>query len=581
VTARAHLLAMAVVALAALLPWSPSATAEVRASLEPSTIDEFDTTRLVVRVSGTHEAVRLDLSALEADFEVLTTQSASQYRSVNGRVESWVEYQIMLRPKRAGELTVPPIRIGGDHSDPVTLTVRAIAPDLRDTIDRMVFFETELTADPVYVQAQTVLIRRLFYVSGAQIYSDLPGLPEIADAVVVPLGETTSTTTVRDGQRYGVVEQRFAIFPEQSGELTVPAISVTSSVRFERDGRVRRSGVRIATEPMTIEVLPIPPEYPADEPWLPAENLLLEDDWTPAGATVQVGEPLRRSLRATVTGNVSSAIPPLEAALPDDQFRRYPEPPELEDDPRGSSLRGSRVQSYAVMPTAPGAVTLPQAELVWWDVNRREVRTARAPGKAFRVTGSAATQAPPSEPAESAAALPPPVLDTDVRQDQVPWPGPQRRRMALLVTLGVVAAGLLLYALGRWLGHRPWRRWRPRWLPSRTAARAALPAERAAWQTLRQACRSGDPTTMHRALQDWLRARFRTSKTEAVARFRAAGHGPLLDRLSAACYGRASAGTPSGGELLRAAKRLRRSRVAGRWRRVVGHRGSPLPALYD
>ena len=213
-----------------LLLWllAGPAAAELTATVEPRIIDEFDTARLTIRTTGTNQTQPLGLYALEEDFEVLTTQSSSQYRAVNGQVESWVEYQILLRPRSSGDLTIPPVTVGDQATPALPLRVRGMPAELREAIERMVFFESELTRDPVYVQAQTVLIRRLYYASGAQIYSDLPGMPEIPDAIVMPIGETTSTATIRDGQRYGVIEQRFAILPERSGELTIPAISVTS-----------------------------------------------------------------------------------------------------------------------------------------------------------------------------------------------------------------------------------------------------------------------------------------------------------------------------------------------------------------
>jgi len=182
--------------LALLAVLAAPAAAELTATLEPRIVDEFDTARLTIRATGTNQTTALDLEALEEDFEVLTTQSSSQYRSINGRVESWVEYQVLLRPTRSGDLTVPPVGVGGEATEPLTLRVRGMSAELRQAIERMVFFETELTRDPVYVQSQTVLIRRLYYSSGAQIYSDLPGMPEIPGAIVTPLGETTSTATI-------------------------------------------------------------------------------------------------------------------------------------------------------------------------------------------------------------------------------------------------------------------------------------------------------------------------------------------------------------------------------------------------
>ncbi len=547
----------------ALLLAAPARAAEVLTTVEPRIVDEFDTVRLTIRATGTNQAANLDLAPLRADFEVLTTQSSSQYRSVNGRVESWVEYQVMLRPRRSGDLTIPPIAVGNDTTEPLRVRVRGIDPSLREAIDRMVFFETELTANPVYVQAQTVLVRRLYYASGAQIYSDLPGMPDIPEAIVLPLGETSSTATIRDGQRYGVIEQRFAILPERSGKLTIPAISVTSSVRLQSGGRTRRSGVRVATEPLSLEVLPIPPGYPSDHPWLPAENLTLSASWLPDRRALEVGDPVRLTLGATIRGNVSSAIPPLDPALPESHFRRYPEPPDLEDDDSGASVRGLREQAYAIIPTAPGAVAVPAIEVVWWDVVNERVSTARLPGRTLSISGVAADVSSP--PLRAEAPTPAPARAPEPGWEPLEEP-PLRPGVAgqAVWILGISAA---LIALLAWLlrGHLT---------PPAGAQRAGAARAR---RELRAACRSGEPTAVHAALLEYLREHYRAPLPEAIRSFRAAGHGAVLDQLNATCYrARPPRQQPDGGfdaaGVLRAADALRRPRRAD---------APPLPALYD
>lgn len=540
-------LALAGVFLAA----AAAATAEITASLDPRIVDEFDTVRLIIRSTGTSQAASLDLDPLENDFEVLTTQSSSQYRSINGQVESWVEYQIILRPRSSGELTVPPIRVGRDSTPPLTLRVRGMAPELREAIERMVFFESELTANPVYVQAETVLVRRLYYASGAQIYSDLPGLPEISNAIVLPLGETSSTATIVDGQRYGVIEQRFAILPEQSGELTIPSISVTSSVRLQTGGRTRRSGVRVATEPLTLTVRPIPPEYPPDHPWLPAEAVEISDRWAPDGRRVEVGDPLHRTLVAQVRGNVSSAIPPLQPALPDSHFRRYPEPPKLEDDTAAGELRGSREQAYAIIPTAPGRIELAGAEIVWWDVAAETVRTTRSAARTLDVTGLPATAPTQPPPLEAESAKPP----------ETPGPAaPEPRARSDATSFRVAAAALVLLLAAAW-----------RWFPRGRAHKA--PSERAQRRALQAACRRGDAARLHHALLDYLRRYYRAPLAEALRRFRADGHGDVLDALNAGRYQSGASADTHGERVLAAMRALRRQP-----RRMPA---DALPALYD
>ena len=346
---------------------------EIRATITPRIVDEMETARLTLRVSDTAETEKLDLTSLHTDFEVLGTQTSSQYHSKNGRVESFVEYQINLRPTRTGEITVPPIDIAGESSKPLTLTVRSLDPGVKQAIDRMVFFETDVSPNPVYVQAQTVLTRRLFYSNGVQIYADLPGTPDVTDAVIVPLGDTRSLNLLRDGRRYSVIEQRFAIFPERSGTLIIPEIAITSSVRVQSGDRIRRSGVRIAAEALTVEVMPIPSSYPTDQPWLPATGIRLNDTWTPSAPSYEIGDPVNRKIMVLATDNVGSAIPPLGVTLPASNFRLYPETPVLNDDSSGDIVIGARLENYAIIPTHPGQVYIPPIELTWWDTNNERV----------------------------------------------------------------------------------------------------------------------------------------------------------------------------------------------------------------
>ncbi len=84
--------------------WCSAVNAELRAALSSNVIEELDSVQLVVRDLGTRQSETPDLSALEPDFHVLGVNTSSQYRFVNGRAQSWVDYQITLQPKRTGEL---------------------------------------------------------------------------------------------------------------------------------------------------------------------------------------------------------------------------------------------------------------------------------------------------------------------------------------------------------------------------------------------------------------------------------------------------------------------------------------------
>ncbi|MEZ5560393.1 MAG: BatD family protein [Pseudomonadales bacterium] len=585
-------------ALVAALLWAGGATAELRASIEPRTIDELGTARLSIRVDGTTGAqgVPLDVTPLEQDFEVLGTQSASQYRSINGVVQSWIEYQVTLRPRRSGTLEIPALKMGGETTTPLRLEVRPVADDVRDAIQRMVFFESTLSRNPVYVQGETVLTRRLYYSNEAQIYSDLPGAPEVANAVVMPLGEARSSYEFRDGQRYGMVEQRFALLPEQSGTLVIPSISVTSSVKLQSGGRTRRSGVRVSTERLELTVLPIPDSYPADQPWLPATDVQIQDRWEPDADRFEVGQPITRRLRIEAHGNVGSAIPPLIPELPEARFRQYPEPPDLDDDASGGEIVGSRVEAFAIIPTTAGTTTLPPVTLTWWDVVRDQLRTSTSAPRTLRVApgpaGSGNTPAPqaatPGPPPASATNAPAPE-DTPSEHEPVPdsepatgaAPGADDLPRYLLPAVAALSLGVLLILLRRPLaaalaGLRRAAPGHPSDLPGHP--RRSRPAQLGPLRrALQRAASEEDAAAVHGALMRYLAAFYDLPATTAVQRFRAAGHGAALDALNALCYAPPAddAGRPAAevmSALIAAVQQLHRQR---------GNTPTePLPELY-
>ncbi len=544
--------------------------AAIVTSLEPRLVEEMDTVRLTLRATGRTNVETLDLSPLEADFEVLANNTQSQYRSVNGRVEAWVQYQISLRPRRTGELVVPSIAIGDERSEAVQLIVRAMDPRVKQTIERMVFFESELSTNPVYVQAETVLKRRLYYSNSVQIYSDLPGLPEIPNAVVIPLGSTESYSTVLNGQRYGVLEQQFAIFPEQSGIVVIPEISITSSVRLHSDGRVRRWGIRISTDEERLKVLPIPAEYPRNQTWLPAMDVRIDETWSPGQTSFTLGEPVHRSVSVTAIGNTGSAIPPLGIEFSEEHFKWYPQAPNLDDDKKGQHIIGNRIEDYSLIPIKPGPVPLAEVAVTWWDTTTRQVRVAKLPRRMLAITGSVVPREP--EPTDAESSFAPQVSDpaTEAAAPSVlTWSISQTLLLGLAALIGAAAALLT--------GIRMRRRGQDNLAgDTRTpsAQVSSKPSPGSAWSSLKRACRSEDLPAIRSALVAFIEAHCGDSPGNALSHFVAIDdNAAVWRRLSEALYGQAGSVTISGSEVLRAAARLRK--------RKPKLASDPLPGLFS
>ena len=191
--------------------------AELSTRLSSDSIEELESVRLVIRDHGAQQTETLDLTELQNNFHIMGNNTSKQYQYINGRTQSWVDYQITLQPKRTGDLAIPPINIGTKSTSPLTVRVVPLAPATRQKIDELVFYEQTFSTLDAYVQSQILMQRQLFYSNGVQLYGGQPTAPKIDDAVVITLGENRASTVQRDGKLYGVVTQNYAIFPESSG----------------------------------------------------------------------------------------------------------------------------------------------------------------------------------------------------------------------------------------------------------------------------------------------------------------------------------------------------------------------------
>ncbi len=386
--AKLRLLLTRLVIAALFALFTAPTQAEVISLLSSESIEELESVRLAIRHVGTRQSEALDLSILDREFHVMGTNTSSQYQYINGKAESWVDYQITLQPKRAGTLTIPPIKVGNERTQAMQLEVRKLTDSARAKIAGLIFYEQEFSTDEVYVQSQLLMTRRLFYMDGVQLYGGQPGAPEVDDARVITLGENRNTSGVRNGKSYGVIEQRYAIFPQSSGALTIPPIQLSASVRLIDRGRASRKAVRVSTDGAQIKVLPIPNEFPKDKPWLPALDLTLKQQFGSAtNQAIGIGENLSRTVELNVYGNTGAIAPPLLGDLDANKFKQYPNPAVINEDTNGSMLVGIRVESTDIVALTPGTHMLPAIDIYWWDTQSKTVKQTSVAATVLTIDG--------------------------------------------------------------------------------------------------------------------------------------------------------------------------------------------------
>ncbi|MFQ5981780.1 MAG: BatD family protein, partial [Woeseiaceae bacterium] len=339
---------------------APLAHAAVTASIDRADVEINESFTLKVNVD-TNIDTEPDASGLEADFHVGQRSQLSNTTIINGQISRSRTWTYVLMPKRAGDLVIPPVKVGSEQSNPLHIKVAPQSKALPGEAD--IFMSTEVDHAESYVQAQVLYTVKVYRaVATRQPRLSEPELQGI-EVLIELAGEERSYESILNGKNYNVVERIYALFPQESGTLSI------APARFEarvlRGGRITGRKV-FESEPLTVLVNPIPAP-PADFPnaaWLPAKTLELDEEWSREPDRLPAGEPITRHVTVTALGQLSTQIPVIDP-LVSDGVKIYPDKPELRVSAEPGGIKAVRKDQYAMIGVRAGVVELPELELPW------------------------------------------------------------------------------------------------------------------------------------------------------------------------------------------------------------------------
>jgi hypothetical protein len=489
-----------------LLAWSGAllaANIQVQVDRDPVNLDE---SFQILFTADSEPDDEPDFSPLQQDFTIHSQSQNSQVSVINGQYSRQIQWTLNAMAKRSGDLTIPPIAFGRDSSPALLVHVQAgrAADDDSAAADGNAEVLVEVDAEPKnpYVQAQVLYnVRILFQVGLGNARLEEPKLD---NAVLVRLGEDKKFVTQRHGQRYQAIERRFALFPQQSGQLTVqpPVLEAELAGRHSLFNRFFMQQpdriVKLRGKTVELDVRSIPKAFKGQH-WLPAQHLELSETLSKDPPQVAAGEPLTRTLTLKAQGSTVGNLPEL-AANAIAGLQAYPDQPALEESPSPAGLRASRVEKAALIPGQAGDYALPEIAIPWWNTETDREEIARLPARTLTATaGSTATAVvPPSSNAADTAPSGTAACDN-------PAPPPPGSATALPWLWGLAA----FTSLG-WLATALAWGWRSHKRPAPTApagtTASAQPDERSLRRRLREACRANNIQITRQALLAWAQA---------------------------------------------------------------------------
>ncbi|UCE23151.1 MAG: protein BatD [Candidatus Zixiibacteriota bacterium] len=367
----------------------------VLVSLDRDTIGLDEQAMLEVEINSTEQDLPEPRMPTLSMFEVYSQGRSSSISVVNGQVSSTVIYRYVLLPTRSG--TFPIDRIAVVHrgrryqGNRVELTVldqgTATPPDLEEQARddegdaRDYFLEAVVDKRNPYVNEQVTLTLKFFI--AVQYY----GSPELTEPTTTGfwaelLGNKAPYYQRINGRNYRVIERKYALFPTQTGELTIGRAMITTTVAskkrryrdpFDVFGDVfgRGEEVIIRSSPVKITARPLPTEgRPSDYTGtIGSFSISAAANKT----SVEVNQPISLTIKISGTGNIKSVGEPVIPEL--DEFRIYRASSSENISKLNDRLGGTKVYEEVFIPKRPGELTIPALSYNYFDPGRGEYRT--------------------------------------------------------------------------------------------------------------------------------------------------------------------------------------------------------------
>ena len=289
-------------------------------------------------------------------------------------------------------------------------------------------------------------------------------LPEVSNAFLMQ----TDTTTIKlsekiEGQDWQILRYPLALFPQKSGQLTVPAIDVRFSTSVGYGKPVK--SFEFKTEPLEISVS-LPPGVKQDELVVTTRSFQLDHDWQPASDIAKTGDAFTLTVTRRADDISAMLLPPIPVYRTNG-LAAYPQAPKVEDRTDRGDLTGERVDSITWVVEKAGSYEIPGIRFQWWDPAKRELRQQVIPGITMDIVGSST---------DGSSAVSDEASETESRP-LLPW---------LLFALVGILAGTL------WRKFRRDRRGKP------------VVDERSTFTDLQKACKSNQAGKTHSAIYAWL-----------------------------------------------------------------------------
>jgi hypothetical protein len=349
-----------------------------------------------------------DLPDISGFARFISSSTNQSFQVINGKTDVSYTLIYQFQASQIGRFTIPPITVDVQgqtyRTEPITLTISERPPATATGPNGT--GEEGVSADDLFIEATTdrsrvftgqpvVVEYRIFTKVSISSYN-LTELPAASGFWVeeYDASQARPETIVREGEEYTtLLLRKVALFPTSSGTKIIAPMNLDAEVRVRSNRRTqlslgsslfgRSETIPISSEPLSVEVLPLPEEgRPGDFSGF-VGNLSVTS--TLDRTDIETNDALTYNVRVTGTGNMGT-LPDLETNFPSD-FEVFPPAITNRTDTDSERIGGRKTYSYVLIPRSPGQYSLPAIEISYFNPRTRSYERARSNPFEVTVTG--------------------------------------------------------------------------------------------------------------------------------------------------------------------------------------------------
>ncbi len=432
-----------------LILFSSFAWADPTASIDRSQMTLNDSLTFQI-VDDNADADNPNFSALNQDFNILSTSTNAEIQVNNGKTTQRKVWTLILSPKHSGSLILPALKLGASSTEPLTLLVSDAAsqnPSTAAPSAESIFMQTSFTPSSIYEGQAGLYTVKIFYKTAVR--EPTLSLPEMNDVKLIHVGKDVNHDERFQDQAYQVLEQHYAFIAQKDGVFDLKS-PVLQGFKLNLNASEQASNpwqaFQISAPSLSVKVNTIPGMAKSSW-WLPSTQISLNDSWSEHPPQFKAGVPITRTLTLKAQNLTAEQLPAI-GPTQNSGFQLYPDKPILETNSNGFQLEASRVEKIAYLPNAQGQVTIPGIQIDWWNTDSNSPEQISLPEYSFTVAkgnGSTMIEAPTH--------LQPLALQNNqsdlINQEPISW------RQNPFFILSIILAATWIGTLYLWLRKKP------------------------------------------------------------------------------------------------------------------------------